>query len=158
MFFWADPEWVLLNYAAGSIYALLIYVIHRTFISRNPNEEPDALLFHSAQFGSIAGMEKAIKKDPKIIYASDIFESRSALHLAAASPNPAAVNGVRWLLDKGIPWCALDMGKCIPEDLVKMSGNEESCKILREWAINKGEVIHIRSGRELNPYRIRAAL
>lgn len=84
------------------------------------------------------------EKDPRIIYASEIYDGRSALHLAAGSPNTAAVNAVRWLLDKGIPWGAADMRDCIPEDLARVSGNEESRKILREWAVNKGDVVHIR--------------
>jgi hypothetical protein len=93
--------------------------------------------------GSIPGMEKAIEKDPKIIYASDVFERRSALHHAAASPTPAATNVLTWLLEKGIPWSASDMDECIPEDLARIFKNEESRKILREWAVKTGEGVLI---------------
>jgi len=88
-------------------------------------------------------MEKAIEKDPKIIYGSDVFERRSALHHAAASPTPAATNVLTWLLEKGIPWNASDINECIPEDLARISKHEESRKILREWAVKTGEGILI---------------
>lgn len=101
--------------------------------------DPAALLFHSAQIGSIPGLEKAIQKDPQIIYASEIFDGMSSLHLAAASASPN-VNVVIWLLEKGIPWSALDKERHIPEDLARMYKNNELCKILREWAVKKGEV------------------
>lgn len=109
-------------------------------MSSDPDEDPAALLFYSAQIGSIAGMEKAIEKDPKIIYASETFEGMSALHLAAGSSNPVAVHAVQWLLEKGIPWSAVDKENRTPEDVARIYKNEESCKILKEWAIEKGGV------------------
>src|ERR1700691_6141555 len=86
-------------------------------------------------------MQKAINKDPKIIYASDIFDPRSALHFAAASAKADAVNAVRWLLTKGIPWSASDNGDSLPEDIASKYGNDQSCKFLREWAVGKGELV-----------------
>ena len=83
-------------------------------------------------------MQKAIDKDPKIIYTSDTFGRRSALHFAAASTTDA-VDAVQWLLAKGIPWNASDKRECIPEDIASEYGNEESRKCLREWAVGKGE-------------------
>jgi hypothetical protein len=88
-------------------------------------------------------MEKALKKDPELIYASEVFDSMSVLHLAAACPKAGGVDAVRWLLEKGIPWSAKDAKDRIPEDLARMMGNEESCKVLREWAVQKGAVAHI---------------
>lgn len=85
-------------------------------------------------------MENAIEKDPEIIYALDIFHGKSALHLAAESRNPAAVNAVRWLLEKGVPWSTSDMQNCIAEELAMKWENKESCRILREWAIQRGRL------------------
>jgi len=110
-------------------------------ISRDPDEDPAALFFYSAQIGSIAGMQKAIDKDPKIIYASEIFDRRSALHFAAASMDTDAVNAVRWLLAKGIPWSASDNESYLPEDIARKRGNDESRKFLREWAVKKGKLV-----------------
>ena len=87
-------------------------------------------------------MQRAIDKDPKIIYASDIYYRRSALHFAAAaaSVNTDAVNAVQWLLEKGIPWSTADNGRQLPEDIASKYGNDELCKFLREWAVKKGGV------------------
>lgn len=90
-------------------------------------------------------MERAIAKDPQIIYASDVLERRSMLHIAAASPIPAAVSSIPWLLERGVPWNALDMERRLAEDLARMCKNEESCKILREFAVNKGKIVHVGS-------------
>jgi len=81
-------------------------------------------------------MQKAIDKDPKIIYASEVFDGRSALHLAASNPDPTSATVVRWLLEKGIPWSAEDKSGRIAEDSAR---NEESRKLLREWAVQKGK-------------------
>jgi protein arginine N-methyltransferase 2 len=86
-------------------------------------------------------MQKAIDKDPKIIYASDIFDRRSALHFAAASVKADAVNAVRWLLAKGITWSASEKGDSLPEDIASKYGNDQSRKFLREWTVGKGELI-----------------
>jgi hypothetical protein len=86
-------------------------------------------------------MQKAIEKDPKIIYASDIFEGRSAMHFVAESRNPAAVDALQWLLEKGIPWNASDKEGFIPEELARMCKNDKLFKILRNWAVEKGEVV-----------------
>ena len=86
-------------------------------------------------------MQKAIDKDPKVIYASDIYDRRSALHFAAASVNTDAVNAVRWLLAKGIPWSASDNGRHLPEDIARKYGNDELRRFLREWAVKKGELV-----------------
>lgn len=107
---------------------------------RDPDEDPGALLFYSAQSASIPGMEKAIAKNPQIIYASESFQRRSALHLAAASLKATAVNAVQWLLEKGIPWNVEDMEDYIPEDIAKACGNEELRMFLRESAIRKGDI------------------
>jgi len=88
-------------------------------------------------------MEKALEKDPEVIYVSEVFDRRSALHLAAACPKAGSVNAVRWLLEKSIPWSVKDVEDRVPEDLARMVGNEESCKVLREWAVQKGAVAHI---------------
>ena len=85
-------------------------------------------------------MQKAIDKDPKMIYASDIFEHQSALHITGGSPSSIDATGaVRWLLEKGIPWSAEDRKGRIAEDSAKMYGNEEARKVLREWAVQKGK-------------------
>ena len=112
---------------------------HQYIFSRDPDEDPATLLFYSAQISSIPGIEKAIEKDPSIIYASDVFDRRSALHMAAASRKPDAMNAVRWLLQKGIPWSAQDNDCHIPEDFARMSGHDELREFLREWAVKKGE-------------------
>lgn len=109
----------------------------------DPDEDPHALLLFSAQKGLIPTMELAVKRSPQILFASDIYMKRSALHHAAASPFPTATNSVRWLLQKGVPWSATDQEGHLAEDLANMCGNEESRKILREWAIQKGERIRI---------------
>ena len=86
-------------------------------------------------------MGKALKKDPKIMYASDI-----AWHHAAECPSDA----VRWLPVKGIPCSARYVDDLVPGDLARMGGNEESQKVLREWAVRKGEVVHI--GYDVHAY------
>ena len=88
-------------------------------------------------------MQKAIDKDPKMLYASDIFQHQSALHIAAAGPisgrTDAVTGAVRWLLEKGVPWGAEDRDGCFAEDVAKLYGNEEARKLLRQWAIQKGK-------------------
>ena len=86
-------------------------------------------------------MQKAIDKDPKIIYGSDIYNRRSALHFAATSMKSDAMNAVRWLLAKGIPWGPRDNEGHSPEDLAKMCGNDELRQFLREWAVKTGELV-----------------
>ncbi|KIM35895.1 hypothetical protein M413DRAFT_14278 [Hebeloma cylindrosporum] len=97
------------------------------------------LLFYSAQIGSIAGMQKAIDKDPKMLHASEVFCGQSALHLAAASPISNDASGaVHWLLEKGVPWSVKDHAGFIPEDSARKIGrNEEVQKLLREWALQE---------------------
>jgi hypothetical protein len=85
-------------------------------------------------------MQKAIDKDPTIIYALDIYDRQSALHFAAASVKADALNTIRWLLAKGIPWSASDNERHIPEDVARKYGKDESRKFLREWAVKKGEL------------------
>jgi len=97
-------------------------------------------------------MKKAIEKDPKIIYGSDIYQSKSALHFAATSPNPSAAHAVQWLLEKGIPWSAHDSDSHIPEDLAVISGNKESRKVLRDWAVQQGIPLF-----KINKFKKRAA-
>ena len=109
----------------------------------DPDEDPASLLFFSAQNGSIDGMEKAISKDPNILFASDIFDRMSALHIAAASFGPMGVDAVRWLLKKGIPWSARDRSNRLPEECAREHENEESRMVLRNWAIDFGDVILI---------------
>jgi hypothetical protein len=88
-------------------------------------------------------MQKAINKDPKMLYASEIFHHQSALHIAAAGPisggTDAVTGAVRWLLEKGVPWGAEDREGSFAEDVAKLYGNEEARKLLREWAIQKGK-------------------
>jgi hypothetical protein len=138
----------------SNIRILNSIALNRTLInvitSRDPDADPAALLFYSAGIGSIFGMKKAVEKDPQIIYASDIFEGRSALHFVAESQNPAAMDALRWLLEKGIPWSASDKEGFIPEELARMCKNDELFKILRNWAVEKGEVILI----DLCPARV----
>ena len=55
------------------------------------------------------------------------------------------MNLVWWLLTKGIPWSVSDMGKCIPEDIASKYGNDKSQKCLREWAVQKGELVLVSS-------------
>jgi hypothetical protein len=86
-------------------------------------------------------MQKAIDKDPKVIYRSDTYDHRSALHFATASVNTDAMKAVQWLLEKGIPWSASDNGRQLPEDIALKYGNDESRKFLREWAVKKGELV-----------------
>ena len=86
-------------------------------------------------------MQKAIDKDPKVIYGSDVFDRKSALHFAAAPMKGDSLNAVKWLLAKGIPWNASDNDDNFPEDLARECRNDESYKFLREWAVQKGELI-----------------
>ena len=83
-------------------------------------------------------MQKAIDKDPKIIYASAIYDTRSALHFAAAPLRGDSLTAVKWLLAQGIPWNASDNEGKFPEDLARMCGNDETRNFLREWAVKKG--------------------
>jgi hypothetical protein len=94
-------------------------------------------------------MQKAIDKDSKIIYASDIFETRSALHFAATSVKTDAVNAVRWLLAKGIPWSASDNERHLPEDIARNYGNDELRKFLREWAVKTGVLVSVSLQKQL---------
>jgi hypothetical protein len=116
---------------------------HLWFPRSDPDEDPVALFFFSAQSGSIAGMEKAMSKSPEVLFRTDVFERRSALHLAAGSYKVDAVDAVRWLLKKGVPWSAADGEGHIPEELARISKNEESRIVLRNWAIEFGEVTRI---------------
>jgi hypothetical protein len=102
-----------------------------------------ALWFFSAHNGSIHGMEKAISKDPQVLFASDAFDHMSALHIAASSFEPKGVDAVRWLLKKGIPWSAKDASNRLAEECAREHENDESWTVLRNWAIDFGGVIHI---------------
>ena len=62
----------------------------------------------------------------------------SVLHAAATCRGPKGTETVRWALEKGIPWNAANRDSFLPERVAVMYGNEESAKILREWAINHG--------------------
>ena len=88
-------------------------------------------------------MQKAIDKDPKMLYASEIFHHQSVLHIAATGPifggSDAVTGVVRWLLEKGVPWGAEDREGRFAEDVAKLYGNQEARKLLREWAIQKGK-------------------
>jgi hypothetical protein len=96
------------------------------------------VFFSSAQTGSLTGLQLAVQKDPSLIYRPDIYTRRSALQHAAAS-HIAGVDVIKWLLEKGVPWDAAKKGDDIAEDLARKSGQEDKRKVLREWAVNKGE-------------------
>jgi argininosuccinate lyase len=104
---------------------------------------PGALFFASARFGPVSGLERAIQKNPTLIYQTDVLTRRTALQHAAASC-VSGVDVVKWLLEKGVPWRASHNGDDIAEDLARKSGQEEKRKVLREWAINQGESQFIR--------------
>ena len=100
-----------------------------------------------------------MSKDPQILFLSDTFELKSALHIAAASFAPKAVDAVRWLLKKGIPWSARDREGRLVEEWARMSKNEESCTVLRNWAIEFGDVLRILCiHAAYHPHRIRVTL
>jgi len=106
-------------------------------------------------------MEKAMSKDPKILFASDMYDHMSALHMAAASPAPHSADAVRWLLKKGIPWSAMDAEKRLPEEWARMHKNQESWTVLRNWAIEFGDLIPIavvKQHQSYHPCRIRGIL
>lgn len=113
---------------------------HLSIPLSDPDEDPFVLFLFSAQNGLISGMERALSRNPQILFMCDTFETMSALHVAAASHNPRAVDAVRWLLDKGIPWSARDGSDRLPEELARGFQNDESCTVLRNWAINFGNV------------------
>lgn len=89
-------------------------------------------------------MEKAMSRDPQVLHMYDSLEGKYALHFAAESFAPNAVDAVRWLLKKGIPWSVKDGEDNLPEALAKVYENEESWMVLRNWAIEFGAVISYR--------------
>jgi hypothetical protein len=85
-------------------------------------------------------MEKALNKSPQVFILSDNLQGMYALHVAAASHAPKAVDAVRWLLKKGFPWCAMDKSGRVAEEWARMH-NTESWTVLRNWAIEFGDTI-----------------
>lgn len=86
-------------------------------------------------------MEMALRKNPQVFIYSDNLQGMYALHIAAASLAPKAVDAVRWLLEKGIAWCAMDGSGRLAEEWARMHNNQESWTVLRNWAIEFGDTI-----------------
>ena len=86
-------------------------------------------------------METALRKNPHVFIYSDKFQGMYALHIAAASSAPKAVDAVRWLLEKGSAWCAVDGSGRLAEEWARMHNNQESWTVLRNWAIEFGDTI-----------------
>lgn len=123
-------------------------LISRVSVS-NLEEDPVILFLFSAQNASVEGMEKAMSKDPQVLLMCDPLQGMSALHLAAASPQPNAVDAVRWLLKKGIRWDMNDRHGLLPEDWARMYENEECRMVLRNWAIESGDAIRVSKASSL---------
>jgi hypothetical protein len=83
-------------------------------------------------------MQRALDKGADI-YGRYIFDHRSALHYAAQCQGKAGPGAVRWLLNKGIPWSAGDSENEFAEDVARNWKNEESWRVLRDWAVNQGK-------------------
>lgn len=103
-------------------------------------------------------MEKALSKNPALVVFT--FEGKSALHIAAASFVPDAVDSVRWLLEKGFPWCDTDRSGRLAEDWARIYKHESRITVLRNWAIEFGDhsFAVVKRLQAYRPHRIQVIL